>query len=80
GVDSLEEVLRELEAIFPRWYSRDWTERSTLGPALTVGGAEPTKSFEDTVRDYLTTELTNHPEADRAAVLELAETMLRELT
>jgi exonuclease SbcD len=80
GVDSLEEVLRELEAIFPRWYNRDWTERSTLGPALTLGEALRTKSFEDTVRDYLTAELTNHPDADRTAVLELAEVMLRELT
>jgi exonuclease SbcD len=80
GVDSLEEVLRELEAVFPRWYSRDWTEGSALGPALTVGEAAPTKSFEDTVRDYLTAELTNHSEADRAAVLELAEGLLREMT
>jgi len=79
GVDSLEEVLRELEAIFPRWYNRDWTERSTLGPALTLGEALPTKGFEDTVRDYLSAELTNHPDNDRAAVLELAEQMLREL-
>jgi exonuclease SbcD len=80
GVDSLEEVLRELEVIFPRWYSRDWTERSTLGPALTVGEAVPAKGFEDTVREYLTTELTNYPEADRAAVMELAEGLLRELS
>jgi exonuclease SbcD len=79
GVDSLEEMLRELEAIFPRWYSRDWTERSALGPALTVGDAAPTKSFEDTVRDYLGTELMNHPDTDRAAVLELAEGLLREM-
>jgi exonuclease SbcD len=79
GIDSLEEVLRELEAIFPRWYSRDWVERSTLGPALTVGESAPGKSFEDTVRDYLGTELTNHPDADRAAVLELAEELMREL-
>src|SRR4051794_20397223 len=48
GVDSLEEVLRELEAIFPRWYNRDWTERNTLGPALTLGESAPAKSFEDT--------------------------------
>ena len=50
-----------------------------MGPALTLGETLPTKSFEDTVRDYLTTELTNHAEGDRTAVLELAEEMLREL-
>jgi exonuclease SbcD len=75
GVDSLESVLRELEAIFPRWYARDWTERSDLGPALTVGEAAPSKTFEDTVREYLETELQNHE--NRGAVLELAEELLR---
>jgi exonuclease SbcD len=79
GVDSLETLLRELEAIFPRWYARDWTERSDLGPALTVGESAPAKSFDDTVRDYLATELQNHPDADRAAVLELAEGLLGEM-
>jgi exonuclease SbcD len=77
GVDNLEGVLRELEAIFPRWYSRDWAEASRLGPSLTVGESAPSKSFEDTVRDYLTTELVNHPEPDRDAVLERAEALLR---
>src|SRR4029077_19276990 len=51
GVDNLEEALRELEEIFPRWYYRDWTESGTLGPPMTVGEANPTRSFEDTVRD-----------------------------
>jgi exonuclease SbcD len=77
GVDSLEEVLRELEAIFPRWYSRDWIERSTLGPALTIGEAAPIKGFEDSVRDYLTNELQGHSDDDRAAVMELTEELLR---
>jgi exonuclease SbcD len=79
GVDSLEAVLRELDAIFPRWYCRDWTERSTLGPALNVGGPAATKSFEETVRDYLGTELQNHPDDERAAVMELADGLVREL-
>jgi hypothetical protein len=38
-----------------------------------------TKSFEDTVRDYLTQELTNHPEALRDAVLARAEALMREV-
>ena len=70
GVDSLESILQELDAIFPRWYGRDWTERNDLGPALTTGAATPSKSFEDTVREYLETELQNHE--NRAAVLDLA--------
>jgi len=39
GVDSLENVLRKLEKVFPRWYLRDWTESGDLGPALTIGAA-----------------------------------------
>ncbi len=74
GVDSLESILRELDTIFPRWYGRDWTERSDLGPALTIGDSVPSKSFDDTVRDYLATELQTHE--DRAAVLALAEELL----
>lgn len=80
GVDSLEQVLRDLEAVFPRWYSRDWTERSDLGPALTIGSVPPAKAFEDTVRDYLAAELQNHPVADRDAVMELADGLLAEST
>jgi exonuclease SbcD len=77
GVDNLESVLRELNAIFPRWYGRDWVESRSVGPALTVG-APPAKSFEETVRDYLSGELTNYPDDDRAAILELAEELLHD--
>jgi exonuclease SbcD len=78
GVDSLEAVLRELETIFPRWYARDWTERGELGPAFSTGEPAAAKGFEETVRDYLTGELQNHADEDRAAVLDLAEELLRE--
>jgi exonuclease SbcD len=78
GVDNLEEVLRELEAIFPRWYYRDWSEASALGPAMTLGEANPVRSFEDTVRAYLQNELLNHPEADRDTILARAEVLIRE--
>jgi len=77
GVDNLETVLRELDAIFPRWYSRDWAESRSVGPSLTIG-APPAKSFEETVRDYLTGELTNYSDEDRAAILELAENLLHD--
>ena len=78
GVDNLEAVLRELDAIFPRWYGRDWVESRSLGPALTIGEAPAAKSFEETVRDYLAGELTNYGDEDRAAVLGLAEGLLKE--
>ena len=53
GVDNREEVLRELEEIFPRWYDRQISESSALGPTLALGEPARSKSFEDTVRDYL---------------------------
>jgi exonuclease SbcD len=78
GVDNREEMLRELEEIFPRWYDREVTEKSVLGSPLTLGEA-PRKSFEDTVRDYLSQELCNHDEALRAAVLTRAEALMAEV-
>jgi hypothetical protein len=78
GVDNLEETLRELEKVFPRWYARDWTESGALGPTLVLGDAARNKSFEDTVRDYLTAELVNHPDAERDAVLARAEALMQD--
>jgi exonuclease SbcD len=79
GVDNREETLRELERLFPRWYDRQITESSALGPALTIGESVRTRSFEDTVRDYLGQELVNHADELRLAVLEKAEELMREV-
>jgi DNA repair protein SbcD/Mre11 len=80
GVDNREEILRELNDIFPRWYDRDIRERNALDRLTLVGGpANPAKSFEQTVRDYLQQELTNHPEDFREAVLARAEELLKEV-
>jgi exonuclease SbcD len=79
GVDNLETVLHELEEIFPRWYARTWTESRALGPTLVVGETVTSKSFEETVRDYLKQELANHPPEDCDAVLCLAEQLLSEV-
>ncbi len=76
GVDNREEVLRELERIFPRWYDREFTDAHALDGTLVVGEPGRTRSFEDTVRDYLQQELSNHDETLRAAVLERAELLL----
>jgi exonuclease SbcD len=79
GVDNREETLRELEQMFPRWYDRQITESSALGATLHVGEPSRAKSFEDTVRDYLAEELTNHPDELQAAVLEKVEALMREV-
>jgi hypothetical protein len=78
GRDNLEQVLRELEAIFPRWYARDWAETGQLGPTLTAGEADRSKGFAETVRDYLRQELLQHPDADRDELLALADELIKE--
>ncbi len=79
GRDNLEEVLRQLDDLFPNWYARDWTESSALEGTLVLGGANPAKSIEENVRDYLRQELLHHPDEDRDAVLARAEDLMREL-
>ncbi len=76
GKDSLEGTLKELATIFPRWYARDWTEQSALRPGMAPPEADRSKSFAETVRDYLGSELQNHPEEERAALLALAEELI----
>jgi DNA repair protein SbcD/Mre11 len=74
GTDSLEEVLREAEAIFPRYYTRDWKESAALGPALMPGeGATTGKGFEETVREYIQHELMNHSDEEQADLLNRLE-------
>jgi len=79
GVDSLEEVLREVEEIFPRYYVRDWTESGALGPALMPGsGPNQGRGFEETVREYVKCELTNYTDAEQAEILERLDRLLAE--
>ncbi|HZT80753.1 MAG TPA: exonuclease subunit SbcD [Gemmataceae bacterium] len=79
GVDNLEESLRQLEEIFPRWYYRDWVEAGSLNGSLVGGDGDRPQGFEETVRGYLKQELANHPDEDRDAVLALAEKLLHEV-
>ena len=79
GTDSLEEVLRESEAIFPRYYLRDWKESTALGPALMPGeGPAPGKGFAETVREYVRHELMNHADDEQAELLGRLEALLAE--
>ncbi|MDY3560521.1 exonuclease SbcCD subunit D [Gemmata sp. JC673] len=80
GKDQLEDVLRDLDRIFPRWYARDWQETGALGPTL-VNPAEGAggKGFGETVREYLGQELVQHDEGERDAILKIADGLLKEL-
>jgi exonuclease SbcD len=80
GADDLEKILSELDAIFPRWYARDWTEAGRLGPTLVAGEPAREKGFAETVRDYLTQELIQHDDPDAGAILERVELLLQEMS
>jgi exonuclease SbcD len=79
GVDRLEEVLADLERIFPRWYVRDWQEAGALGPALAGTEVTASKGFAETVKEYLEKELVLHDEAEREAILNIADELLKEM-
>jgi exonuclease SbcD len=79
GTDQLEEVLRDLDRIFPRWYARDWQETGALGPTLVGTDLSHNKSFAETVRDYLAQELIQHDAAERQAILAIADALLNEM-
>ena len=79
GEHHLEDVLRELDEIFPRWYARDWEETGALGPSMVAEDLR-SKSFRDTVREYLQQELIQHDDADRDAILALADELLEQET
>jgi len=78
GRDQLEPILRELSAIFPRWYERSWTEAGALGAAISTCPSELTRRFDEVVREYLRAELAFHTEAERDAVLARADRLLAE--
>ncbi|MCX7702141.1 MAG: exonuclease SbcCD subunit D [Gemmataceae bacterium] len=78
GRDSLEEVLRRLEEIFPRWYSREWVDVAQLGPSLNAEAAVA-KSFRETVLEYLDRELSQHTPAEKEAILARAERLIADL-
>lgn len=79
GVDNREELLRDLEDVFPRWYEREISERNELNGTLNDPRAARPLSFEETVRSYLEQELTNVEETFRAAVLGEAELLMGEV-
>lgn len=79
GKDQLEDVLLDLERIFPRWYARDWQETGALGPTLVNPASGGGKGFAETVREYLGQELIQHDEAERDAVFKIADGLLKEM-
>ncbi len=70
---SRDEIQRTLKQIFPRLHELTWTNTASNG-SQAASTFTPREGFAATVRDYLTREL--HDDADKDALLELAETFL----
>jgi DNA repair exonuclease SbcCD nuclease subunit len=79
GKDQLEDVLRDLDRIFPRWYARDWKETGAHRPSLVNPAAGTGKGFAETVHEYLGQELIQHDEAERDAILKIADGLLKDM-
>jgi DNA repair protein SbcD/Mre11 len=77
GVDRLEELLREIEAIFPNWYDRECRVAGAADPTTSAAvAAAPHRSVHDVVTGYLREQLDG--QSDRDAVLAMAEEFLAE--
>ena len=79
GTDQLEDVLAKLNGIFPRWYARNWRESAALGPTLALQEGLRSESFSETVREYLNQELIQHSEAERDAIVAIANRLLEKV-
>ena len=78
GTDQLEDVLKGLDTIFPRWYARDWQEAGSLGPSLALVDGLRSKGFGETVREYVHQELIQHSETDRNAISKIVDDLLKD--
>lgn len=80
GKHNLEAILIELDRLFPRWYARDWRETHQLIPGTLAGEeVDRSRSFAETVRDYLGQELIQHTEDDRDLLLKLADELIQDV-
>ena len=53
-------------------------EAGALGPSLASADGPRGKGFAETVRDYLSQELVQHPDAEREAILAIADGLLKD--
>lgn len=74
GRDNLPEILAKLDAVFPRWYARDFRKAGV--PIEAPAPATDAAGFRQTVREYLAEQLAAHEERD--ALMELAESLMAE--
>ena len=75
GRDNREELCRQINAIFPRWYHREWVQLDALDKRKSAQESFNLRDVTQTVRDYLAAQL-DAKTPNRDAVVALAETFL----
>jgi DNA repair protein SbcD/Mre11 len=78
GEDNLDEILLRLEAIYPRWYDRDWHEINAIVPDLGLSESTTSQSFETIIREYVQQQIETYPETEQKEVLTRLEQILQE--
>jgi len=76
GKHDRDELCRQIQSVFPRWYGREFREMGRLDPAEETLSARRLEDVAGTVREYLSQRLEKHP--DRDELLALAEELLAE--
>jgi|SRR5579859_1495112 len=76
GKHNRDDLCRQIEAIFPRWYSRDFVEIGRDASRAKNFSPNRLQDVAGTVRDYLNKRLEKHPE--RQELTALAEKLLAE--
>lgn len=74
--ETLDDVLKTLERLYPRWYAREWRNMKDIGATGVKDAVDPTKSFEETVLTYFERELLFETDAEKAAVVKAIQELL----
>jgi DNA repair exonuclease SbcCD nuclease subunit len=75
GSDILNDLLVEIEDIFPNWYERSWSQAGEQ-PSSYAKAPGHSDCFRETVLTYLDEQLLDHK--DRGALVELAQALLED--
>ncbi len=76
GKHNRDELCRQIQSVFSRWYGRDFREIGRPDGAMETLAAQHLEDVAGTVREYLDQRLDKHP--DRDDLLALAEELLAE--
>lgn len=69
GKHNRDELCRQIQSVFPRWYGREFKEIGRLDEKEQILAAQRLEDVAGTVREYLTQRLDKHPDRDKLLAL-----------